>query len=184
MVKKLKGKTWYNLVAPKMFDSKVLGKTPAGDSDTIIGRTVEVSIINLLNNPSKYYLKFKFKGVKIEETKVITEFAGLVCLRDYISRMVRHGVRRIDTVQDLTTEDKKKVRVKTLTLISKRARKEVEVTMRKFIKDGIKERVESMKLDDFLSKLLDDSLKRELLTKGNKIYPIRAFEVIKIERLD
>jgi len=184
MAKKLKGKGWYNLISPKNFGSKDIGKTPAGDPSTLMGRKVEVSVINLLNDPSKYYFKFKLRIAKIEDTKALTEFDGLICLRDYISRMVRHGVTRLDTVQDLETEDKKKIRVKTLTLISKKSRKEIEILMRKFVKDTVKKNVESMKLDDFLAKILDDSLRREVKKDGGKIYPIRAFEIRKIERLD
>lgn len=184
MAKKLRGKGWYSLIAPKMFDSKVLGKTPAGDPETLKNRKIEVSIINLINNSSKYYLKFKFRLSKVEDTKAYTEFDGLSCLRDYISRIVRHGVTRLDTVQDLVTEDKVKIRVKSMALISRKSRKEVEIAMRKFIRETIKESVESMKLDDFISKILDDSLKRGIMKKGGKIYPVRAFEVRKIERLD
>jgi small subunit ribosomal protein S3Ae len=184
MAKKLKGKGWYNIVAPKNFRSKDLGKTPAGDPSTLIGRKVDVSVINLLNDPNKYYFKFKFKIVNLDGTKALTEFNGLVCLRDYISRMVRHGVTRLDTVQDLETADKKKIRVKTITLISRKSRKDIEVLMRRFIKEKVKENVESMKMNDFLEKVLNDSLKREIKEKGGKIYPIRAFEIRKIEVLN
>jgi small subunit ribosomal protein S3Ae len=184
MAKKLKGKGWYTLVAPKMFEHKVLGKTPAGDPETMSNRKVDISIINLMSNPSKYYLKFKFRVVKLDGDKAITEFDGMQCLRDYISRMVRHGVTRLDTVQDLTTKDGIKVRVKTITLISKKSRKEIEVQMRKYIKESTKVAVDGLKLDEFLGKILDDSLKRQIVNEGSKIYPIRAFEIRRIERLD
>jgi ribosomal protein S3AE len=56
--------------------------------------------------------------------------------------------------------------------------------MRKFVGETVKETVESMKLEDFLGKVLDDSFKRSLMKKGGKIYPIRAFEIMKIEKLN
>ncbi|NCS70679.1 MAG: 30S ribosomal protein S3ae, partial [Candidatus Aenigmarchaeota archaeon] len=41
----------------------------------------------------------------------------------------------IDNVADISTNDGTKLRVKTLTLTSKKAKKEVELALRKFIKE-------------------------------------------------
>ena len=47
MAKKLKGKEWYTLVAPKLFKEKVIGETPTGDSKSLIGRKIDVLILKL-----------------------------------------------------------------------------------------------------------------------------------------
>jgi len=183
MAKKLKGKGWYTIVAPKIFGEKILGETPAGDPNTLLNRKIEVSLINLINDPSKYYLKFRFRVNKIDGNRLLTEFDGLECLRDYISRMIRHGVKRIDTVQDLVTKDKKKIRVKTLILTSRRAKKEIEVAIRKFVKDKLKKQIESMTLDEFIESVTNDSIKKSIMNEGSKIYPLNVFEMRKVERL-
>ena len=87
MAKKLKGKEWYTLIAPKFFEHKTLGQTPVGDPESINNRVVTVSLVNLINDPSKYYFKFKFKVLEVKEQKAFTQFWGLECLRDYISRI-------------------------------------------------------------------------------------------------
>ena len=128
-------------------------------------------------------MKLRFKLSECDENIVKTEFDGLECLTDYISRMVRRGVNRIDTVQDLETKDNKKIRIKTTTLINKKAKKEIEIFIRKFVKEKIKTNVSSHSLDELIEKFLDDSIKRNIIGEGNKIYPIRFFEIRKVEMI-
>ena len=181
MPKKLKGKEWYTLVAPKIFKEKVIGETPVGDPKTLIGRKLDVHLINLIDDLSKYYLKFYFKVIEIKGDKAYTEFAGFECMKDFISRLIRYGIARIDTVQDLTTKDKKKIRVKTIIITSKKIKKNVEITLKKFIEEKIKKEVESNTLDDFLEKVINDKVKNSIQKEAGKIYPIRAFEIRKME---
>jgi ribosomal protein S3AE len=183
MAKKLKGKEWYVLIAPRFFNNKKIGETPVGDPKTLMGRKIDIHLINLIDDLSKYYIKFYFKVNEIKDNKAYTEFAGLECLRDYISRMIRYGIKRIDTVQDLITSDEIKLRVKTVTITSKKMKKNVEIELKKFVEEKMKKNVESNKLDDFIEKTIYDNFKRSLIKEGSKIYPIRTFEIRRVERL-
>ncbi len=184
MRKKLKGKEWYTLIAPKIFKDKVIGETPAGDVKTLIGRVIEVYLINLIDDLSKYYIKFYFKVVDVKDKNAYTEFAGCECLRDYISRFIRYGIKRIDTVQDLTTDDKKKVRIKNIIITSKKIKNDVVISLKKFIEDKTKKEVESSKLDELIEKIINDDIKESIINEGSRIYPIRAFEIRKVEILN
>lgn len=183
MPKKLKGKEWYSILAPKMFKEKIIGETPVGDPKTLIGRKVDVHLINLVDDLSKYYMKFYFKVTDIKESKAYTEFAGLECMRDYISRMIRYGIKRIDIIQDLVTKDKKKLRVKTLVITNKKMKKNVEIALKELVEEKLKKEIESDKLDEFIEKIIDDTIKKSILNEGSNIYPIRAFEIRKVEVL-
>ena len=183
MAKKIKGKEWYTIIAPKIFDGKILGETPVGDPETIKNRVISTSLINLTNDPSKYYFKFNFKISEVKDNKALTEFWGFECLRDYISRMIRHGILRIDNIVDIETKDGKKLRIKTLTLTSRKAKKEIEVALRKFVKEKLEKEISSLTLDNFIKRVLDDSLKRSFINEGSKIYPVYKFELRKVERL-
>jgi len=110
MPKKLRGKGWYTILAPKMFKERIIGETPVGDPKTLMNRRLDVHLINLIDDLSKYYIKIFFKIKEIKEDKAYTEFDGLECLRDYISRLIRYGITRIDTIQNLTTKDGKKLK--------------------------------------------------------------------------
>jgi len=181
MAKRLRGKEWYTLIAPKIFKEKIIGETPTGDSKTLMGRKIDVHLINLIEDLSKYYIKFYFKVNKIKDDKAYTEFSGLECMRDYISRLIRYGIARIDTVQDLTTKDNKKIRIKSIIITRKKIKKNVEIILKNSIQDKIKKEVESSTLDELIEKVINDSIKNSIIKEGKKIYPIRVFEIRKME---
>lgn len=183
MPKKLKGKEWYALIAPKIFKEKVIGETPVGDPKTLIGRKIDVHLIKLIDDLSKYYIKFYFKVNNVKEKKAYTEFAGLECLADYISRLIRYGIKRIDIIQDLTTKDGVKIRAKTIVITRKKMKKIVEISLKKFVGDKVKKEIESSKLDELIEKIINDTMKNSIMKEGSKIYPIRTFEIRKIEKL-
>ena len=180
-VKKSKEKQWFAIIAPKVFDGKEIGKTLTLDPKNLLNRTIYVNAIDLKNDLSKYYLKFRFRIVKLEDDKALTAFDGSECMQDYISRMVLRRVRRIDTIQDLSTKDGVKIRVKSLTTISKKATSNVEKSVRVLISKLIKEEIEKISLSEFINMIMSGELKTKILKQGRKIYPVRNFEIRKIE---
>ncbi|MBU5689672.1 MAG: hypothetical protein QXM68_00880 [Candidatus Aenigmatarchaeota archaeon] len=181
MAKKIKGKDWYTVIAPKFFEEKVLGDTPGDDVNKVIGRKVTVPLVFVSKDMSKYYLKVRFKITKIDGTKALTEFDGLECLRDYIARMVRHRVTRIDIVQKLKTKDEKNVVVKSMIITNKRVTRGIEKSLREFVQQVIEKVTNENTLESLLSKILNDSIKQKIMKEGSKIYPLRAFEIRKME---
>ena len=57
----VKGKDWYQIFAPKFFGDKVIGETLALDPNSLTGRVVESSMIDLSDDPTRYYIKLFFK---------------------------------------------------------------------------------------------------------------------------
>ena len=164
-----------------MFGSRDIGKTTANDSKFLKGRIVVVSAIDVTNNFSKYYLKFNFRVSDVNGEVARTEFDGSECMRDYISRMVLRYVKRIDTIQDLKTKDGISIRVKGIAILSKKVDSSVAKIIRKRIQELVKKTVEESKLEDFVSGMVTDKAKIEVLDDIRKIYPVRNFEFRKTE---
>jgi len=181
--KKAKAKEWYAIVAPKLFDNREIGRTMVAEPEQLIGRKISISLLELMNNFNKFYVKFTFKIVKVEGTSANVEFDGSEVLRDYVSRMVLKRVRRIDTVQDLQTKDGKKIRVKGLAIISKKVKSTMEKLIRSQISENLRKEVTETNFDDFVMTLTTDELKSKILREARKIYPVRNFEVRKTEVL-
>jgi small subunit ribosomal protein S3Ae len=181
--KKAKVKETYTIISPKVFGEKEIGVTFASEPKQLIGREVILSALELVENVNKYYLKILFKINRVEGNKAFTEFHGTECLQDYISRMVVRKVRRIDTVQDLLTKDKIKLRIKTICVLSRKAKSSVQASISKKIKEVIKQEVESKNLEDFVKSLISDEIKTKILVEARKIYPIKNFEIRKVEVL-
>ncbi len=181
MVVKLKGKQWFMILSPKYFGEREIAKTISSTAESLIGKTVNLSAVELTNDINKYYLKLKFKINSVNGDKAFTQFYGSECLQDYISRMVLHRVRRIDSIQDLATTDGMKIRVKGLTIVSKKVKSSIAIKIREFVLELIKKQVEDSTLEEFLQKMLSNELKNKILREGRSIYPIRNFEVRKID---
>jgi small subunit ribosomal protein S3Ae len=182
-VKKGKLKKWFKVIAPKYFGEKEIGVTLASEESSLIGRRIEVSPVELTDDMSKYYIKFIFKIVRVEGENAFTEFDGSACMRDYISRLVLHKVRRIDVVQDLVTKDGKKIRVKSLAIARKKMASSIEKVVRKEIAKRMKEIVENSLLEEFVKKILSDEITNKISKEIGKIYPLRKFEIRKTEML-
>jgi small subunit ribosomal protein S3Ae len=181
LAKKTKGKEWITIVAPKLFGEKDIGKTLVSNPEGLLNKALSLSAIDLIDDIGKYHLKFKFRIVKIEGNRAITEFEGSECMQDYISRMVLRRIRRIDSIQDLKTKDGILTRVKVLATISKKATSTVEKAVRIFIHQLVKAEVEKSTLEQFMKKFISNEFKNKVLKESRKIYPIRNFEVRKIE---
>ncbi len=181
VVKKAKSKDWYNILAPDFFNKKEIGKTLASESKLLLGRKIAVSAVQLTNDFNKYYLKLIFKITQVNGKNALTEFYGSECLRDYISRLVVRRVRRIDTVQDLITKDGRKIRVKTITVIPRRANSSIQKSIAKKIRELVGEIVSNSTLEEFAKNLLGDEVKNKIIKEARKIYPIRHFEFRKTE---
>lgn len=176
-----KTKEWYQILAPEAFGGKEIGKTLAVEPSALIGKRINLSAIELTNNFSKYYLKFTFKITKAENKVAYTDFDGTECLRDYLSRMVLRRVRRIDTVQDLVTLDKRTVRVKGLAVIGRRAKSSIQIKISKKIKELLKTMVEKTTLEDLFNQMVSDEIKIKIMNEIRSTYPLRNFEIRKTE---
>lgn len=181
MAVKLKGKQWFTILSPKYFGEREMGRTISAVPDALIGKTVNLSAIELTNDINKYYLKLKFKITSVDGDKAFTKLCGSEILQDYISRMVLHRIRRIDSVQDLVTSDKVRIRVKGMTIVSKKMNSSISATIRQFVSDMIRKQVEDSTLDEFIEKMLSNEIKSKILRDGRRIYPIRNFEIRKTE---
>jgi small subunit ribosomal protein S3Ae len=178
-----KAKDWLIVLAPKYFGEKDIGKSLAAEPESVIGRRFAANAIELTNDFNKYYLKFFFRVVKVEGKKAHTEFDGFECTRDYISRMVLYHVRRIDIIKDLLTKDGIKLRVKTLIITPKGIGKKSLKDLKEAATEKIVDFVKSNTVEDLIKKILTDELKNKSFQDLRKIYPIRYFEIRKVEVL-
>ncbi|MFB6076496.1 MAG: hypothetical protein ABEK17_05185, partial [Candidatus Aenigmatarchaeota archaeon] len=100
-----KGKTWFDLRGPDIFKKRNLGETASSNPDELLGRTLSIRLTDLVNNTNKYFYKINLKIDNVEDGKAQTKFIGHDCSKDAIYRMVRRGIRRIDSRDVVKTKD-------------------------------------------------------------------------------
>jgi small subunit ribosomal protein S3Ae len=96
--------------------------------------------------------------------------------------MVLRRIRRIDTIQNLKTKDGVKLRVKCIA-VTRKIKSSIERIIRKEIERLIKEEVENSPISEFVTKILNDKIKKRVMKEIRKIYPIRNFEIRKTQVL-
>jgi len=182
MASKLKGKEWYQIVAPKFFGDFVIGETMAMEPKQLKGRIIETSLTDITGDPNKYYLKFYFRVEDVKDKKAITKFSGHDCTRDYLARIVRRRATRIDTNDVVNLKDNK-MRIKSVAISNRRVSKNVEIKVRKNVREIIIKNVSEMKTEEFIREIIDGKLQQKIRKAISKIYPLRYFEFRKTEVL-
>ncbi len=184
MAKKMKGKEWYTIVAPKMFKGKVIGDALIADPREAMKRTMTVNYTSLDSHPSKYYIKIKLKADEVEDGKISMKYTGHECQRDYIAQMVRKRAMRIDNRVVAETKDKKKIVIKTMGISLKKTKTTIKSELGKRISEVILNRVKDMKFEDVIRSILSDELQKSTRKEVTKLYPVIRFEVRKVEVLE
>ncbi len=176
---KFKGKEWFEILAPKFLEEKVIGETPALDAAMVKGRVVESNPIELMNNPSKYYIKLFFMITDVNGKKASTKFVGHECTRDFVARVVQKRTEKIET-NDIVEFADGKMRIKTLIICNRRVHRPIETAMRKKLKEKLEE-YKKIKIENFVKNMLSGKAQQEVIDILKKIYPIRVFEFRKSE---
>lgn len=178
---RLKGKEWFEVVSPKFLGDIVIGETVAMSQEKIIGRTVEANLMEITNDPSRYYINLTFKISKIEAGKAQTEFFGHECTRDFLARIVQQWTTKIET-NDVVQFKDGKVRVKSIIITNRHVQKSVETKIRKKISEMLKSMAGSP-VESFVKNLILGKTQAAIRKELNKIYPVRVFEFRKSEAL-
>jgi len=179
--KKWKGKDWFSVIAPKMFGEVRLADTPAMDPDSLMGRNLEMSVSDLMGQPGKYYMKIFFKVTEVDSRNAYTRFNGYSVAREHLSRMVRKRNQKVESVDYFSTKDGWKIQVTSIAMLNRNTESEVQKKVRRAIVSRLEETAKKSGVDDILKKIIEGSLQKEMKKIGSKIYPVRFFEVAKIE---
>jgi len=182
MVSKLKGKEWYQIVAPSFFGDFVIGETMCMDPKQLKGRVIETSLTDITGDPNKYYLKFYFKIEDVNGKKAITRFFGHDCTKDFLARIVRRRSNRIDINNVVNLKDNK-MRIKSIAITNRVVSEEIDTKIRKCISDFTEENVSKMKTEEFIREVIDGKLQQKIRKIVSKIYPLKHFEFRKTEVL-
>ena len=177
---KWKGKEWYPIVAPKEFNSLVIGETPSLDPKLLVGRVIETSLMDLTGESGKYYIKLFFKISEVDGNMAVTKFFGHECTRDYVARIVQVRTTRIDTNEIINFKDGK-MRVKSIAICNRNVSIKVEKDVRAAVRKMINERLQGMTSEDFIKGMITGKVQAGIRQDLNKIYPVRFFEFRKTE---
>jgi small subunit ribosomal protein S3Ae len=180
-VKKWKGKDWYAIISPVSFGEKEIAQTPATDPKTIVGRNVEVSMRDMMGRQGKDYQKIRFMMERVEGKNVFTRFNGYSCVREFVSRFVRKRSDKIEVISDIRTRDMWELQISSVAIMNRNVDTNIRRKSRAWVNEQLAEAASSAGIDDFVRLIISGTVQHKIKKQGSRIYPIRFFEVTKIE---
>ena len=178
---KWKAKTWYQILAPTLFDNIVVSETLSDKPENLIGRVSAISMQDMTNDFRKSHIKLFFKIEKVEDGNAYTSFKGHTLTSDYLRRMIRRRKSRVDGVYDVETKDGAYLRVKPFAITEKRIQNSQKKLIRSVMKDTIVKGGKAKTLNEFLKEMLEGRTGSEIYKNCKKYYPVKRVEVHKTE---
>ncbi len=184
-VDKWKTKKWFTLIAPKSFNLKEIGETPAQKPQTLIGRVIETNLDQLSGNRKLRHINLKFKVTEVQEQKAYTKIYSHIIKIPYIKRFVRRKRSKIDSVLTIYTKANEKVRVSATTICTKKLNAKEETSIRKIMETQILNLVKRKKnYDEMVQDLIFGATASEILKKAKEIARIKRVEITKSRVLE
>jgi small subunit ribosomal protein S3Ae len=197
-------KDWYDVKAPAQFKTRQIGKTPVTRttgtkiaSDGLKGRVFETSLGDL-NDNEESFRKFKLIIEEVQGKNCLTNFHGMDITTDKLRSMIKKKQSTIEAFADVKTTDGFLLRVFCIAFTKNQrdSRRQtayaqhtkVKAIRRKMV-EIINKEISSFDLKQVVSKLIPDSIAKDIEKYCSYIYPlsdvfIRKVKVVKKPKFD
>ena len=180
MKDKWKGKMWYRLHAPSMFNYAIMAHTPADNPEVVNGRVTEVPLEQLTGDFSQKNFMIKFRVHETRGNNAFTSFDGHRLTSDYKRALTRRRNSRIDCNFVLNLQDDVQIRIKPIIMVDKRIKKSQEKMLRAVAHKCIEDNLSKLSLSETLKKVYSGDLNKEVATNLKTTYPTKRVEISKI----
>jgi len=191
-------KEWYDVKAPSMFTVRNVGKTLVTRTtgtkiaaDSLKGRVYECALADL-NNDENAFRKFRLICEDVQGKNCYTNFHGMDMTRDKLCSLVRKWQTLIEANVDAKTTDGYLLRIFCIGF-TKKLPKQVKKTsyaqssqvraIRKKMVDIMAKEVASEDLKVLVSKLIPDSIGKDIEKECADIYPLHDVHIRKVKVL-
>lgn len=179
-----RSKEWYDILAPSIFGSSKIGETLASDPEKVMGRVIETTLGDLIDDYSKSHIKVSFKVVDIEDHEANTDFIGHDMSREYIRSQVRRRTTKVDIITEVTTSDGAKLQITAMAATLDRVQTGQKESVHREMEDYIKSRSKEFKFDQLAQQIVLGKMASEVYRRVRKVCPIRRVEIKKSKVLE
>ena len=182
-VKKKKQKTWYPVMLPKIFGGTQIAETLSLDSKNIVGRKINTVLSDVTGDIKHFHTTVTLRIKDVTEGKAYTEYNGQNLISDKIARMVNRWRSRIDSVDDISTKDGHKLRIKTIVITRQRVNTTTKADIRKIVSSETVKYCTDKSLESIVNDIFSGKLQKHVFLSAKKVYPLKSVEVRKTEIL-
>ena len=179
VVDKWKRKIWFTILAPKAFDLREIGETPAVKDVNLINRTIVANLGQLTGQKNFKHISMIFKVNSVKGTNAYTEIDCHEINPGYIHRLVSRRKSKIADTSIVNTADDKKLKISSITLTGVKVERKKEAKLRKLMVETIREKAKQSAYDKLLQEMIFGNISAEIFKKVKDIAPIKRIEITK-----
>jgi small subunit ribosomal protein S3Ae len=172
-------KEWYTITTPSYFGDIEIGTSPVADSSNLIGRVVNTTLYDITGDPSQQHLKLYFQVIDVKGQKANTIFKGHEYSRDYLRSLVRRGSTRIDSIMNVSVEDKYLIRSSVVIFSVLRVKASQISEFRTIVKKNLEKKARTLKFDQFVQEVVLGKIASDIYNEAKKVAPIRHIGIRK-----
>jgi len=180
---KMRKKSWFKIIAPRLFRNQVIGESLVNSPERLIGKTVKISLSNLTGDIKRQGTVIKFLVTRATGEGGQTDIMGYEILPATLKRFMRRGVKTIANSFECITADNVKVRVKPMIFAKNEAKGGISRILNKTAKISLIKTIKSISYIDLLNDIISSRLQKDLKDKLNKLFPVRMLEIKALEKI-
>jgi small subunit ribosomal protein S3Ae len=174
-----KAKSWYKVFTPDSLGKTYIGDTIANDPESVIGRIMQTTLGEIINDYSRQNVKMKFRVANVTGDAAYTEFVGHELTRDYLRSLVKRRTSRIDTHVPVLTKDGKMVELTVTCYTLTRANLSQTHAIRGLLTARVQELAKEGDFNALLNGIVTGDISKELFKAVKPLFPVRRVEIIK-----
>lgn len=174
-----KAKNWYRVFSPENLGKTYIGDTIASDPANVVGRVMQTTLGEIINDYSKQNVKMRFRIANVAGDAAYTEFIGHEVTRDYLRSLVKRRTSRIDSHVPITTKDGKKIVLTVTCYTLTRANDSQIHAIRHEITNQVAAIGQAADMNQLLNGIVTGEISKEVFKSVKGIFPVRRVEVIK-----
>jgi len=176
-----KGKKWFSIIAPKMFNNLKIGETMAYEPSQLVGRKLRVNLMTLMNDSRKQNVNINFIIDSINGENGVCKVVGYELNKAHLKRLVKKGISKIEDSFLAESKDGVKFKIKPLLITRFKLKNSVATEMRKRLKEKVKNSFKQTNWEEIIISIVQNRLQRDLKGVLKKVYPLSYFEVRVLE---
>lgn len=175
--KKQKKKKWCPIIAPAMFNNKVIGESLLDDASMLMNRHITVNMMQLNGDMKRQNVSIMFKVTDVKEGKGLTEAVKYEISSSSLRRLAKRDKDKLSDSFVVKTSDGKLVRIKPLMITNNLTKGSVSAALIRDCRAACKELVNKLPFEQLIGDLVQNKFQKEVKEMLHKTYPLRTLEV-------
>lgn len=178
-VSRIKGKrkSWFKIIAPKLFGEREVGESYLGAPQEAVGRTLKINLKELTGNIKDQNTYVDLRIINVDGSSLKAAVIGYSLTSAIVKRMVRKNADRVDAVFNIKAKDGKEIIVKMLAITKNKVQHSIQTKIRAQMKEVLQDEAAQGSFDAFVGNVVNQKVQSNLRKVLHKIYPLKEVSV-------